>query len=99
MRAATPLLAVTLAVGCRGPAAAPGPSPATLTAAESLYLDTRDLRDRIDVLDASGRPPPRTGLPASGWFTARLAARAPRDSARGRRLDHHECPAMPGHSA
>ena len=36
------------------PAAAPGPSPAALAAAESLYLDTRDLRDRIDVLDASG---------------------------------------------
>ena len=49
-----PLLAVTLAVGCGRPAAAPGPSPAALAAAESLYLDTRDLRDRIDVLDASG---------------------------------------------
>jgi hypothetical protein len=53
MRAA-PLLAVTFAIACRGPSAAPGPSPAALAAAESLYLDTRDLRDRIDVLDASG---------------------------------------------
>jgi len=48
------LLAVFLTVGCRGRATTPQPSPATLTVAESLYLDTRDLRDRIDVLDASG---------------------------------------------
>ena len=53
MRAAS-LPAVILALGCGRPAAPPGPSPATLAAAESLYLDTRDLRDRIDVLDASG---------------------------------------------
>ena len=48
------LLAVVLAVDCGRPSTAPGPAPATLAAAESLYLDTRDLRDRIDVLDASG---------------------------------------------
>ena len=53
MRAAS-LPAVILALGCGRPAAPPGPSPATLAAAESLYLDTRDLRDRFDVLDASG---------------------------------------------
>ena len=53
MRAAS-LLAVTLAVGCGGPSPAPGQAPAALAAAESLYLDARDLRDRIDVLDASG---------------------------------------------
>jgi hypothetical protein len=53
MRAAS-LPAVILALGCGRPAAPPGPSPATLATAESLYLDTRDLRDRIDVLDASG---------------------------------------------
>jgi len=48
MRAAS-LPAVILALGCGRPAAPPGPSPATLATAESLYLDTRDLRDRIDV--------------------------------------------------
>jgi hypothetical protein len=53
MRAAL-LSTLVLAVGCGGPPAAPGPAPAMLAAAESLYLDTRDLRDRIDVLDASG---------------------------------------------
>ena len=53
MRAAL-LPAIALAVGCGGRLAAPGPSPATLAAAESLYLETRDLRDRMDVLDASG---------------------------------------------
>jgi hypothetical protein len=54
MRAAAPLLAAALAAGCRGSPGAPAPAPAALAAAESLYLTTRDLRDRIDVLDASG---------------------------------------------
>jgi hypothetical protein len=53
MRPALPL-ALVLALGCGGSPSAPGPAPATLAAAESLYLDTRDLRDHIDVLDASG---------------------------------------------
>lgn len=64
MRSALPV-AVVLAVGCGRPSAGAGPAPAALAAAESLYLDTRDLRDRIDVLDASGadRAPDRTGRP------------------------------------
>ena len=62
MRAA-PLPAILLAVGCGGPSAAPEPAPATLAAAESLYLDTRDLRDRIDVLDASGAGTAPDGTP------------------------------------
>ncbi|HKU59654.1 MAG TPA: hypothetical protein VJQ44_00460 [Gemmatimonadales bacterium] len=50
MRAAL-LLPVILAIGCGSPSP---PAPAAVAPAESLYLDTRDLRDRIDVLDASG---------------------------------------------
>jgi hypothetical protein len=62
MRSALPL-AVVLALGCGGSPSAPGPAPATLAAAESLYLDTRDLRDRIDVLDASGASAASDGTP------------------------------------
>ena len=62
MRSALPL-AVVLALGCGGSPSAPGPAPATLAAAETLYLDTRDLRDRIDVLDASGASAASDGTP------------------------------------
>jgi hypothetical protein len=62
MRSALPL-AVVLALGCGGSLSAPGPAPATLAAAETLYLDTRDLRDRIDVLDASGASAASDGTP------------------------------------
>jgi hypothetical protein len=43
-----------LAAACGRPAGTPRPAPAAVAAAESLYLTTRDVRDRIDVLDASG---------------------------------------------
>jgi hypothetical protein len=62
MRSALPL-AVVLALGCGGSLSAPGPAPATLATAETLYLDTRDLRDRIDVLDASGASAASDGTP------------------------------------
>jgi hypothetical protein len=54
MRAAWPLLVMAATAGCGGPGAVSVPAPAALAAAESLYLETRDVRDRIDVLDASG---------------------------------------------
>jgi hypothetical protein len=37
-----------------------------LAAAESLYLDLRDLRDRIDVAGAAGRTAARDGTPVAG---------------------------------
>jgi len=62
MRAARPLLAVALVAGCGAPAGRSGPAPSALAAAESLYLHTRDARDRIDVLDASGRDTTPQGI-------------------------------------
>jgi hypothetical protein len=52
MRRTVALLA--LAAACGPPAGTAPPAPAALAATESLYLTTRDVRDRIDVLDASG---------------------------------------------
>jgi hypothetical protein len=54
MRRAAALLVAALAAACGLPTVTAPPAPAALAAAESLYLATRDTRDRIDVLDASG---------------------------------------------
>jgi hypothetical protein len=54
MRGTVPLLLAALAAACARPGPASRPGPAALAVAESLYLATRDVRDRIDVLDASG---------------------------------------------
>lgn len=41
--------------GCAAPSAAPMPAAAELAAAESLYADLRELRDRYEVTSAAGR--------------------------------------------
>jgi hypothetical protein len=53
---------VALLAACVSPAR--GPSPAgPLAAAESLYLDLRDIRDRIDVTGSAGRTIATDGTP------------------------------------
>jgi hypothetical protein len=65
-----PWSVAALLAACSAPVTG-GPTPAApLAAAESLYLDLRDLRDRIDVAGAAGR----TTL-AGGTPVAALAAR------------------------
>ncbi|MBA3319094.1 MAG: hypothetical protein H0T50_13530, partial [Gemmatimonadales bacterium] len=55
-----------LFAACSGPPPS-GPAPVgPLAAAESLYLDLRDLRDRIDVAASAGRPAARDGRPVAG---------------------------------
>jgi hypothetical protein len=54
---------VALLAACSAP---PAPAPAgALAAAESLYLDLRDLRDRIDVAGSAGRAAARDGTPVA----------------------------------
>ena len=61
-RAARWTVAALLAACSSPPAAAPAPRGA-LAAAESLYLDLSDLRDRIDVAGSAGRAAARDGTP------------------------------------
>jgi hypothetical protein len=54
-----------LVAACAASPAAP-PSPAgPLAAAESLYLDLRDVRDRIDVAGSAGKPTTDDGVPVA----------------------------------
>jgi hypothetical protein len=66
MRHRPQLLAFVLCAACGGPGAAVRPAPAALAAVESLYLDTRDVRDRIDVVDASGSDTTWDGIRRAG---------------------------------
>jgi hypothetical protein len=56
---------VVLLAACSSPSGTT-PAPAgALAAAESLYLDLRDLRDRIDVAGSAGRPTAVDGTPVA----------------------------------
>lgn len=57
-------VAALLAACSSPPPAAPAPAGA-LAAAESLYLDLRDLRDGIDVAGSAGRTTARDGTPVA----------------------------------
>jgi hypothetical protein len=82
-----PAALLLAALACASPARSPAPAPAPATtdvrleAAESIYVATRDLRDRIDVALAAGRHE------AAGGTS--IAALLPRyDSLRGRLQSH-----------
>ncbi|MBA3521584.1 MAG: hypothetical protein H0T90_03640 [Gemmatimonadales bacterium] len=60
MRRLFALLALT---ACGSTPRPPTPAPATLAAAESLYADLRELRDRIDVTIAADRTTASDGTP------------------------------------
>ncbi len=76
-------VAALLAACSSPPSAAPAPA-GVLAAAESLYLDLRDLRDRIDVAGSAGRTAASDGTPVAalarrhnelrGVLVARLGA-------------------------
>jgi hypothetical protein len=50
---------------CVSPSQPPSTAPAGLAAAESLYLDLRDIRDRIDVAGSAGRAIAADGTPVT----------------------------------
>ncbi len=67
-----PVIAAVLvaAMGaCAGPPSAPTPTGATLAAAESLYADLREVRDRIDVSAAAPRTTAPDGIPLAALST------------------------------
>ncbi|HEX2220880.1 MAG TPA: hypothetical protein VHG35_18935 [Gemmatimonadales bacterium] len=59
------LLVLLLSSGCGPQATAGGPSTAVLAVAESLYLELRDVRDRIDVAQAAARQVGSDGTPVA----------------------------------
>ncbi|MBA3445634.1 MAG: hypothetical protein H0T58_12390 [Gemmatimonadales bacterium] len=59
------LLALLVMTACGSTVRQPETVPATLSAAESLYADLRDIRDRVDVAAAADRTKASDGTPLS----------------------------------
>lgn len=63
LRESARILLVISLCGCGRPAPAGAPPAGGLAAAESLYLELREVRDRIDVAEAAGRQVASDGTP------------------------------------